>query len=120
MRLTFEVAAHFSVYTIHKAIPHLSGPGQNVIQLAGLGLNDPKLVGLWVPRVYLYSDSDEVIRSEEICTHAGIAKKLGYSGLQEEVFPGTGHCGHILADPERYWAAVLEVSKGGVASSAQT
>jgi hypothetical protein len=120
IRLTFEVAAHVGVYTIHKAIPQLSGPGQNVIQLAGQGLNDPKLVGLWVPRVYLYSDSDEVIKSEEIYTHAGIAKTLGYSGLKEEVFTGTGHCGHVIADPERYWAAVVEVSKGGVASSSVT
>lgn len=116
VRISIEVAAHIGVAIIHSLIPFLAGTRRNVTELAGLGTNDPKLVGLEVPRVYFYSMADLIFPHDEITMHVEEAKRTGYRFVKEVAFTDTGHCGHMTSDPERYWAAVLEMSQLGVSA----
>jgi hypothetical protein len=112
LRLLIEAAAHTGVYITHTLVPYLAGASGNVVELARLGFNDPDLVGLHVPRLYFYSKSDTLIAWYDIAEHVSDSDKKGYrSGI--EVFEDTGHCGHLVADPDRYWAAVTKTAEQG-------
>ncbi|KAJ7255646.1 hypothetical protein C8J57DRAFT_1345354 [Mycena rebaudengoi] len=72
------------------------------------GLNKPKILP-WMdsttPRLYLYSDADEVSRVDGVREHIAAARAKGLNVRVEE-FVGSPHVQHSRADPDRYWAAV--------------
>lgn len=112
LRLLIEAAAHTGVYITHTLVPYLAGARGNVVELARLGFNDPDLVGFHVPKLYLYSKSDTLISWYDIAEHVSDSDKKGYRA-DIEVFENTGHCGHLVADPEKYWAAVTRTTRRG-------
>ncbi|KAJ7451343.1 hypothetical protein FB451DRAFT_707096 [Mycena latifolia] len=74
-------------------------------------LNDPKFFP-WmdraVPRLYLYSDADQITASDYVRAHIAAAKKTGLT-VREEVFLGSAHVQHSKVYPDRYWVAVRSI-----------
>ncbi|OBT60785.1 hypothetical protein VE03_09968 [Pseudogymnoascus sp. 23342-1-I1] len=82
---------------------------ENVVARARRRLNSSAFVGLEVPRLYLYSDADEMVGAEDVETHAEEARRAGYGGVEMLRFEGSGHCAHALRYGERYWEGVAGV-----------
>ncbi|SPO04840.1 uncharacterized protein DNG_07525 [Cephalotrichum gorgonifer] len=79
----------------------------------GWALNDKGVLGAQRRRVYLYSDADKVVGSEDVEAHAEEVRETG--SLEEvrlENFGGTAHVVHMRSDPDRYWSAVRDVWDG--------
>ncbi|KAA8915056.1 hypothetical protein FN846DRAFT_770516 [Sphaerosporella brunnea] len=74
-------------------------------------------------RVYVYGPGDEVVKEEDVESHASEAEMSGCT-VRRERFVGTGHVAHVRADEERYWAVVGSAWTGagwdGVATTATT
>lgn len=56
-------------------------------------------------RVYMYSDSDDIVPSSFVETHALEAEAKGFRPRREK-FHGSSHVAHARKDPDRYWSAV--------------
>ena len=60
------------------------------------------------PRLYLYSQADEMVPWMEVEAHAEEARKAGLD-VRMERFGGSAHVAHVRTDPERYWGVVKKV-----------
>ncbi|GIZ46846.1 hypothetical protein CKM354_000995500 [Cercospora kikuchii] len=73
------------------------------------GLTVPK-EQIWdakVPRLYMYSKSDEVVSWQDVRDHAREAREVrGFEDVREEVFEKAPHVGLPREDFERYWGVV--------------
>jgi len=76
-----------------------------------LGLNRARVLP-WMdantPRLYLYSDTDELVQETAVAEHIAQAKELGLN-VRAEYFKGSAHVSHARYNSERYWAAVRSV-----------
>lgn len=83
--------------------------GKNNFDLTRRGLNDPALFELeGVPRLYLFSEKDEVVMWEDIQSHA---EESGVRSLCVR-FKGTRHCQHVTGKGREgriYWEAVKSI-----------
>jgi hypothetical protein len=70
------------------------------------------------PRLYLYSQADEMVPWTEVEAHAGEARKAGLD-VRMERFEGSPHVTHARTDPERYWGAVKKVWEDATSSPAE-
>ena len=70
-----------------------------------LALNDTSVITTKAPRLYLFSESDEMVNAEDIVTHSRSAQKQGYD-VELEEFAGSKHVAHMMKDPARYWKLV--------------
>jgi hypothetical protein len=74
-------------------------------------LNKDKFLG-WIdkktPRVYLFSELDEMVPFEAVEEHAREAMAMGFD-VQLEKYKDSKHVSHARLDPERYWGAVKSV-----------
>ncbi|KAH7146811.1 hypothetical protein B0J13DRAFT_584290 [Dactylonectria estremocensis] len=70
-------------------------------------LNDESLIGLNVPRLYLYSKVDELVHWTDVASHAGEARRKGYE-VDEVVFQSSEHYAHLQEDAAKYWDAVSD------------
>ncbi|KAF2126078.1 hypothetical protein P153DRAFT_298727 [Dothidotthia symphoricarpi CBS 119687] len=75
-------------------------------------INDEQVFDRSVPRVYLYSRTDQMVGWEEVEEHAAIAKRKGFDVTMVR-FEKSAHCGHVREDEGKYWDAVLEAWKAG-------
>jgi hypothetical protein len=75
-------------------------------------MNDEDVFDKGVPRVYLYSQVDEMVGCEEVEEHAAIARRKGWDVTMVR-FESSTHCGHVREDEGRYWGAILEAWKAG-------
>ncbi|KIM47155.1 hypothetical protein M413DRAFT_440665 [Hebeloma cylindrosporum] len=57
------------------------------------------------PRVYLYSSSDQIVRSSAVEGHIAEARGKGLA-VRAEKFVGSAHVAHVRKDPTKYWDAV--------------
>ena len=57
------------------------------------------------PRLYVYSRTDQLTRTEEVQSHIHQASQAGFD-VRTEVFEDTPHVAHARIEPKRYWAAV--------------
>ncbi|OQO06429.1 hypothetical protein B0A48_08212 [Cryoendolithus antarcticus] len=73
--------------------------------------NNPDVV-LEAIRVYMYSDTDPIISSQEVEAHARDAEGKGFV-VRREVFKGSGHVAHALSESNRYWRVVRDVLQEG-------
>ena len=73
--------------------------------------NDSNVFHLGMPRLYLYSKNDKLVRWEHVREHACEAKRKGYQ-VTEEGFKNAAHAALLMEDNERYWAAVRELVLG--------
>ena len=60
------------------------------------------------PRLYLYSQADEMVPWTEVEAHAEEARRAGLD-VRMERFEGSPHVAHARTDPERYWGVVKKV-----------
>ncbi|KAF4581795.1 hypothetical protein EYR40_002813 [Pleurotus pulmonarius] len=60
-----------------------------------------------IPRLYVYSDKDEMVRAKAVEEHVRRVRGLGYTARVEK-FVGSQHVQHARSDPDRYWGAVWE------------
>jgi hypothetical protein len=65
-----------------------------------------------IPRLYLYSHGDELVRSTDVHDHAEESRRAGYTDVREEVFQKAGHCALLNEDSDRYWKAFEAVVMG--------
>ncbi|BGO98833.1 hypothetical protein RTG_01033 [Rhodotorula toruloides ATCC 204091] len=76
-----------------------------VLQRLSDYLNSPALPS--VPRLYLYSPSDLLIRHTDVEKHTALARSVaGVQDVRLEKFEGTAHVAHARKEGERYWSAV--------------
>ncbi|KAF4564073.1 hypothetical protein EYR36_003324 [Pleurotus pulmonarius] len=59
------------------------------------------------PRLYVYSDKDEMVRAKAVEAHLERMRGSGYRPRVEK-FDGSLHVQHARSDPDRYWGAVRE------------
>ena len=62
-------------------------------------------------RVFLYSDNDQLVQKESVESHIHDLKEKGYP-VRSRNFGNTRHVGHMRANPEEYWKAILGVWQG--------
>ena len=60
------------------------------------------------PRLYIYSDNDQLVAQKDVAEHIAEAKELGFN-VRAEYFKGSSHVSHARLDPDRYWDAVRNV-----------
>ena len=77
----------------------------DLVEKGRVDLNTKSLMDVATPRLYIYSEADDMIGWQFVEEHMEEAEKLGYV-VDREKFLESGHCGHLLIDPRRYWAAV--------------
>ena len=80
-------------------------------------LNDPSTFGSQPRRLYLYTKEDVMVKWEDVESHMQDARARGYS-VEKECFERGSHCGLIMEDAERYWAAVRGFWEGQRAQQA--
>jgi hypothetical protein len=77
----------------------------DVVEDMRLATNDKSLFDLDAPRVYIYSEADDMVEPKDVEEHADEAKTLGYT-VSREKFLTSGHAAHMIQDPKRYWGIV--------------
>jgi hypothetical protein len=77
----------------------------NLVDKVRIDLNTKSLMDIATPRLYIYSKGDNMVGWQDVEEHIEEAEKLGYV-VAKEKFLESGHCAHLLIDPEKYWAAV--------------
>jgi len=75
-------------------------------------LKDKEIYNLEAKRCHIYSVKDDMVQWQFVEEHAQEARELGYD-VQIERFGESGHCGHLLLDPERYWSIVQKLWREG-------
>ena len=75
-------------------------------------LNDAEVFDTRVPRVYLYSRTDEMVGFEEADEHADVSIAKGWDVTKVQ-FENSAHCGHVREDEAKYWAAIMEAWRKG-------
>ncbi|KAI8586436.1 hypothetical protein BDZ88DRAFT_429223 [Geranomyces variabilis] len=68
----------------------------------------PSEAGSLAPRLYQYSESDQLILYQAVEAHAEAARQSGASVTLKK-WENTPHVRHMQADPGRYWAAVAKL-----------
>ncbi|KAE9391483.1 hypothetical protein BT96DRAFT_864912 [Gymnopus androsaceus JB14] len=66
------------------------------------------------PRMYVYSEKDEMISPQQIKKHIEEARRRGLN-VRIEVYEDTSHVAHARSYPERYWGAVKDLWDSAVA-----
>lgn len=70
-----------------------------------IDLNDSDIFETSAPRLYIYSEGDEIVDWNDVEEHASEAKNIGYQVLCEK-FVNSSHASHLLSDPLRYWSSI--------------
>lgn len=91
-------------FLVYKSCYWLTGQ-VDLVDKARADLNNKKLFDTDVPRLYVYSAVDVMVRWPLVEEHAKEAEKLGYT-VQKEKFQESSHCAHLIIDPVRYRGAV--------------
>jgi hypothetical protein len=60
---------------------------------------------LTMPRLYIYSLTDNLVHAGDVEVHAKEARELGFS-VQEMILSKSPHVAHARTDPTRYWDEV--------------
>lgn len=68
-------------------------------------MNSEHFVAKSCPRVYIYSEADQITGKEIVEKHADEAEAAGYA-VKRALFKRSAHCAHLMEDREKYWGAV--------------
>ena len=60
------------------------------------------------PRLYVYSDADQMVAAEDVEAHINVMKVKGLD-VHVEKFHGTPHVTHARSDPDRYCGAIQQL-----------
>jgi len=74
-------------------------------------LIDESLFALDVPRCYLYSKGDDMVRWRDIEAHADDATGRGCE-VEKVRFEGSKHVSHMIVNPDRYSSAIERAWNG--------
>ena len=87
----------------------------NPISQLNADLNDYGLVAQDIPRMYIYSKEDQLVKWDDVEHHAAVASSKGWP-VKMERFSGTDHCRHGKGQGEEsYWNACRQlVSSTGI------
>ncbi|KAJ5676106.1 hypothetical protein N7462_009003 [Penicillium macrosclerotiorum] len=58
-------------------------------------------------RCYIYSNTDDLVNSHDVESHALESEACGWV-VRREKFQGSPHVGHMRAEPDRYWSIVRD------------
>lgn len=108
VKIVLSTIAYIGVF-IGLALPNMLGV-ENTVSATRRSLNDVSLLDLGVPRLYIYSKTDQMVLWQDVYLHSEEARQKGYRCVRELVLSDTKHCAHILKDPERYWDTVLDIT----------
>ncbi|EPE32659.1 alpha/beta-Hydrolase [Glarea lozoyensis ATCC 20868] len=84
---------------------------KNLIDAIRFDFNNPQVFRIETPRLYLFSDEDQMVRTKDIAEHAEEAEGLGYIVFREHFGRGK-HCALLLEDEGRYWRGVERLWNG--------
>lgn len=89
---------------------------ENVATRCRRNVNDPELLSLAAERLYLYSESDDMIGWEAIEGHAAEAAAKGWH-VRLEKFQDSPHVSHMRMHPKQYWNAVTSTWDAAMAAT---
>jgi hypothetical protein len=81
---------------------------EDLVEKTRRALNDKSLFDLDAPRMYIYSVADDMVDWRDVEEHGEEAMKLGYT-VNREKYLASGHAGHLIEDPKRYWSIVQKL-----------
>ena len=84
---------------------YLLSSQKDPVEKARADLNAKSLMDVDTPRLYVYSEADDMVAWQFVEEHIEEAKTLGYT-VDREKYLESGHCGHMMSDEKRYWQAV--------------
>jgi hypothetical protein len=98
------------VFGLYRLAYHLKGllvqeGHMDLVERVRVDLNTKSLIDVGSPRLYIYSEADDMVHWQFVEEHIEEAEKLGCV-VHKEKFLESGHCGHLTIDSKRYWAAV--------------
>ncbi|KAL1587030.1 hypothetical protein WHR41_04085 [Cladosporium halotolerans] len=82
---------------------------ENAVSRIRKQTNDPAMIALNVPRLYVYSKADQLVLEDDVASHVADARRKGYSKVQELLFESSAHCAHAMTHKEQYWKAVATI-----------
>ncbi|KAF9230344.1 hypothetical protein BU15DRAFT_83749 [Melanogaster broomeanus] len=101
----------YLVHAIRLCLSKAFGKEMMVMEHLKMQLLRPRLLP-WMnagtPRLYIFSEKDELMPWKEVQQHAESGKKAGLN-VRCELFEESGHVAHARLDPKRYWASVQDV-----------
>ena len=82
---------------------------------------DGPFIAAGIKRIYIYSESDELVPYQEVEEHAHEARDIydnqfggsGHDQVQFEKFEGSKHVAHAVKDPDRYWSIIKKLWPAG-------
>jgi len=89
---------------------------EDVIEWMRGKLNDPKYFSQEAPRIYIYSETDELVEWRDIEDHAAESEKLGLR-VQLVKFDNSRHVAHAIADSDKYWTTISNAWKDAISRS---
>ncbi|RKF80410.1 Transmembrane protein 53 [Golovinomyces cichoracearum] len=88
----------------------------DTVAIDRMDLNDPEIFDRKATRLYIYSESDQIVDWKDVEEHAIESKDAGYQ-VSCEKFSTSGHAGHLMVDGTRYWDAIKRLWERSVTSS---
>lgn len=82
---------------------------ENVVARARRRLNSNDYIAHGVPRLYIYSNADQMVPAPDIEAHAEQARRAGYSDIANLRFEESGHCAHASKYVEQYWGGITRI-----------
>lgn len=88
------------IWLSEQAYYHLLRPKPYGVRKVELDLRNPELLPVVAPRLYIYSQTDELMPPEYIEEHIARARQDGCT-IETEAFGKSPHVAHARTDPER-------------------
>jgi len=60
-------------------------------------------------RLYIYSKGDQIVGWKDVESHAKNAKEKHIGKVKTQLWPQSGHVGHMMKDKEKYWELVRKL-----------
>ena len=79
----------------------------NVVDRVRNGLLDKMILAGQRRICYIFSKTDQIVGSEDVEGHAAEAEQKGLN-VSRVIFEKSAHVAHLVAEPEKYWAAVTK------------
>lgn len=118
--IRYPIQALFSLAVGVVWLLHRVGLFHDVVSTIGPRLMDSTFFPLDIPRLYIYSSTDELISHERVGEHVQSAADLiGKQHITSRVYHDSGHVAHAKVHGKAYWHDVCELlRKAEVASNA--
>lgn len=82
---------------------------ENSVARARRRLNSNAYIPHTVPRLYIYSSTDQMVPAPDVEAHAEQARRTGYLDVANLRFDTSGHCAHAYIYAEQYWGSIVKL-----------